>query len=74
VERRQAALRLVGLGWFVGLCIGLGVWGGRQLDGKFGTGPLLVIAGLILGVIVAFYGVYRMILPNINKKQTGGGK
>jgi len=67
-------LRLVGLGWFVGLCIGLGVWGGRQLDLKFGTGPLLVIIGLLTGIFVAFYGVYRMILPNIVKKQDKGGK
>ncbi len=74
MERRQAALRLIGLGWFVGLSISVGVWGGRQLDGKLGTGPLLVIVGLIAGVVVAFYGVYRMILPNIVKKQTKGGK
>ena len=67
--RWRAALRLVGVGWYVGLCIFLGVWGGLWLDGKFNTSPILVIVGLILGVVVAFYGVYRMILPNINRKQ-----
>jgi ATP synthase protein I len=66
-------LRLVGLGWFVGLSIGLGIWGGRQLDGNLGTSPLLVIVGLVAGVVIAFYGVYRMIVPNI-KRQAGRGK
>jgi len=63
---------LVGVGWYVGGCIVLGVLGGLWLDNKFNTEPILVIAGLILGVIIAFYGVYRMILPNISKKQNKG--
>lgn len=71
MERWQAALRFIGVGWFVGTCIVLGVWGGVWLDGRLGTKPVLAIVGLIVGVIVAFYGVYRMILPAINKKQKG---
>ena len=70
--RWQVALRLVGVGWYVGLCIILGVVGGLWLDDRFNTGPILVIVGLVLGVAIAFYGVYRMILPNINKKQNKG--
>lgn len=62
-------MRLVGVGWYVGICIVLGVLGGLWLDNKFNTRPILVIVGLILGVVTAFYGVYRMVLPNINKKQ-----
>ena len=69
MRRWEAAFRLVGLGWYVGVCIVLGVVGGLWLDGKFNTTPILVIVGLILGVVIAFYGVYRMILPNINRKQ-----
>ena len=61
------------MGWFIGICIILGVVGGLWIDNKFNTSPVLVIVGLILGVIIAFYGVYRMILPNINKRQNGGG-
>lgn len=68
----MAALRLVGVGWYIGVCIVLGVAGGRWLDNKFNTKPILVIVGLILGVVIAFYGVYRMILLNINKKQNKG--
>ena len=60
------------MGWYIGGCIVLGVVGGLWLDSKFNTEPILVIVGLILGVIVAFYGVYRMILPNISKKRNKG--
>ncbi len=60
------------MGWYIGVCIVLGVVGGLWLDNKFNTQPILVIVGLILGVIVAFYGVYRMVLPNISKKQNKG--
>jgi F0F1-type ATP synthase assembly protein I len=73
MSRWVAAARLLGVGWFIGICIILGVVGGLWLDNKFITSPVLVIVGLILGVIIAFYGVYRMILPNINKRQNGGG-
>ena len=60
------------MGWYIGVCIVLGVIAGLWLDNKFNTKPWLVIVGLILGVFLAFYGVYRMILPNINKKQNKG--
>ncbi len=72
MSRWEAALRLIGVGWYVGGCIILGVVAGRWLDNKLNTKPLLVIVGLIIGVVVAFYGVYRMILPNIPKKQNKG--
>ena len=68
----EVALRLVGMGWYVGICIFLGVWGGLKLDEKLHTSPVLVIVGLVLGIIVAFYGVYKMILPNIKQKRNGG--
>ncbi|MFH1382261.1 MAG: AtpZ/AtpI family protein [Chloroflexota bacterium] len=58
------------MGWYVGFCIVLGVIGGLWLDGKLHTSPVFLITGLILGIVIAFYGVYRMILPNINKKNS----
>ncbi len=69
MRRWQAALRLIGVGWYVATSILLGVLGGLWLDNKFNTKPLFVIAGLILGVIVAGYGVYQMFLPLIRNKQ-----
>jgi F0F1-type ATP synthase assembly protein I len=67
--RWEAALRFIGVGWFIGLSILLGVWGGLWLDEKFGTAPIMVIVGLILGLVVAFYGVYRMLLPLMRNKR-----
>jgi F0F1-type ATP synthase assembly protein I len=74
MRRWGAALRFIGVGWFIGISIVGGVLGGLWLDGKFGTSPILVIAGLILGLVVAFYGFYRMLLPligNKNDKENG---
>jgi len=69
MSRWAAALRFIGVGWFIGISILLGVLAGLWLDSKFGTKPLFVIVGLILGLIVAFYGVYQMLLPLIRNKQ-----
>ena len=69
--RWQAALRLIGVGWFIGISILLGVLAGSWLDSKFGT-KYLVIVGLVLGVVVAGYGVYRMLLPLLGNKHDGG--
>ena len=66
--RWQAALRLIGVGWFIGISILLGVLGGFWLDSKYGTKPLWVIVGLVLGIVVAVYGVYQMLLPLIKNK------
>lgn len=57
------------MGWYIGSCIVLGVVGGLWLDNRFDTKPILAIVGLVLGIIVAFYGVYRMLLPLIRNKQ-----
>jgi len=69
MSRWVVAMRLVGVGWFVGISILLGVLGGLWLDNKFGIKPVFVIVGLILGLIVAGYGVYQMLLPLIRNKQ-----
>jgi F0F1-type ATP synthase assembly protein I len=64
-----AALRLVGVGFFIGGSIVLGVFAGLWLDSKLNTSPILVIVGLVLGIVIAFYGVYQMLLPLISNKQ-----
>lgn len=67
--RWRAALRLVGVGWYIGLCVFLGVWGGLWLDKLLNTKPFFVIVGLVIGLALAVYGVYRMLLPIINNHQ-----
>jgi len=69
MSRWVAALRLIGVGFFIGGCIVLGVLAGLWLDSRLNTSPILVIVGLILGIAVAFYGVYRMLLPFIGNKR-----
>jgi F0F1-type ATP synthase assembly protein I len=56
---------LIGVGWYVAISIILGAAVGLWLDKKFGTTPFLAIAGIILGSFLAFYGVYRMLLPGL---------
>jgi F0F1-type ATP synthase assembly protein I len=69
MRRWMLALRLVGVGFYIAGSILLGVMAGLWLDSKWGTSPALVLAGLILGIVFAFYGVYRMLLPLIGPKQ-----
>jgi len=69
MSRWGAALRLTGVGFFIGSSILLGVFGGLWLDKELNTGPILVIVGLLLGIVIAIYGVYRMLLPLIGNKQ-----
>lgn len=67
--RWLAALRLMGMGFFVGGSILLGVLAGLWLDNKLNSAPIWVIVGLFLGLVIAFYGVYRMLLPFMDNKQ-----
>lgn len=65
MSRWATIFRLMGVGWYIGICIVLGTLGGLWLDRKFGTSPILVIAGLVLGTIVAGFGTYRMIKSGV---------
>jgi hypothetical protein len=53
--------RVSGIGWFVGLSIALGTYGGHWLDKQFDTAPVLTITGLALGVLTAFVGMIRLL-------------
>ena len=56
------AAQFTGLGWYVGVAIVAPTLGGVWLDGKTGAAPLFVLLGLFLGLAVAFYGSYRMVI------------
>jgi len=68
MNRWVAALRLTGVGFFIGGAIVMGVFIGLWLDEWLGT-SLLWLVGLILGLVVAFYGVFSMLLPLLRDKQ-----
>ena len=74
MSRWVAALRLVGVGFFIGGSILLGTFAGLWLDSKLNTSPILVTVGLFLGLAVAFYGVYQMLLPLMGNKQNKGNR
>ena len=57
------ALRLTGLGWYIAFCVVAGIVLGIVLDRLTGLSPLFAIIGVILGSALAFWGVYKMILP-----------
>ncbi len=69
MRRWVAAMRLVGVGFFIVGSILLGVIAGRWLDTRLNSEPTWMIVGLILGLVIAFYGVYRMLLPFLGNKQ-----
>ena len=69
MPRWVAALRLVGVGFVIGGSILLGVFAGLWLDTRLNSEPTWMIVGLLLGLVIAFYGVYRMLLPFMSNKQ-----
>ncbi len=68
------AVRLTGLGWYVALCIVFGVVGGLALDELVGTKPLFMLLGILLGSVVAFWGLYKMVQPLLNAAASQGKK
>ncbi len=69
-------LRLMGLGWYVAACIILGVLGGLGLDNLVGTIPLFTLLGTVLGTVLAFWGLYKMVQPALygGKGRNGADK
>ena len=57
------AWRLLGIGWYVPLCLVAGAFIGYKLDERFHTSPWLAFVGVTLGLFVAFLGIYVMVRP-----------
>jgi hypothetical protein len=64
------ALQLVGVGWYVAICIVGGLFGGLWLDRQLDVLPVFTLIGIILGTVMAFYGMYKMLLPLLNNDQS----
>lgn len=64
------ALRLAGLGWYVALCIVFGIAGGLWMDSKIDSSPIFMLSGTILGVVIAFFGMYKMVGPLLEIAKT----
>ena len=63
----MTALRLVGIGWYIASCVVIGIGGGIWLDNRLNTLPLFALLGILFGTILAFYGIYKMVGPLMNR-------
>jgi len=74
MNRKWAALlRFVGVGWYIGICILLGTLGGRWIGQKLESELFFTVLGVIVGVLIAALGVYRMLSPIMENKGDKGG-
>jgi F0F1-type ATP synthase assembly protein I/(2Fe-2S) ferredoxin len=67
IPQWQEAMNLLGMGWFLIVCImgGLGI--GFWLDNIWNTRPLFLLIGLALGMAASILGVYRTVSAIIKK-------
>lgn len=65
MSRWALAMRLTGVGFFIGVCVAGGAFLGWWLGGE---NYLFMIAGLLIGLVVAIYGVYQMLRPLMNNR------
>ena len=72
MNRWVSALRLTGVGFYIGGCIAGGVYLGVWLDDKYQLSPLFILIGLGLGLFLAFYGTYRMLLSAVGRGNDEG--
>jgi F0F1-type ATP synthase assembly protein I len=69
MDKWVPALRLTGIGFYIAICIVGGTLLGWWLGDKQ---PIFMIIGLVAGLILAVYGVYRMIRSVINEQNKKG--
>jgi len=69
-KRLTSAMSLMGIGWYVVVCIVGGIGGGVLLDGWLDTKPLLTLVGLFLGLAIAAYGGYQALMRVIGTTPT----
>jgi len=49
------------LGMEIAAAVTLGFFGGRMLDGRFGTEPWLMIAGILIGMAAGILGIINTV-------------
>jgi hypothetical protein len=74
MQQLPPSARLIGIGFYIALCIVLGTLGGRELDKALDTGKVFTLLGLSLGLVSALYGGVRQlmeVLDAINRRRGG---
>lgn len=57
---KMRSLRASAIGLQFGVSIAIGALGGNWLDNRFGTGPWLLLLGVIFGAAAGFRDLYRI--------------
>lgn len=73
LTRVLPALRLLGIGWYVAFCIVGGVVGGLLLDSWLDTGKVFTMLGLFAGLLIAFWGAYKLLMQVISNQNQDDG-
>jgi F0F1-type ATP synthase assembly protein I len=61
--RQADVLRLTIFGWYFATTLVGGLVGGIALDRWLDSEPWFLIGGLVLGPLVGFYGMFKMLMP-----------
>ena len=69
----RTILWMVGVGWYVAVAISGGVIGGLWLDGRLSSSPLFTLLGLGLGIAVALFGMFRVLMTSMSSDTNGAG-
>lgn len=72
LSRTPRALGLLGIGWYFAVCIVGGVVGGLLVDGWLDTKPVFTLMGLFLGLALAFWGGYKLLMQVIAVRGSEG--
>ena len=68
-QKLALVLRLLGIGWYVAICIGGGATGGLLLDRRLDANPLFTLVGIFLGIGIAVIGMYRMLMAVLRTRE-----
>ncbi|QGG47100.1 AtpZ/AtpI family protein [Heliorestis convoluta] len=64
-HRPRQVLKAIGIGSSIGVelavAVYLGFAAGRYGDSRLGTDPWLMLIGVLLGIVIGFFGVYYLI-------------
>lgn len=66
-KRLRSPTRVLAVGSELGIATLIGLFGGSWLDGRLGTGPWLMILGLVLGGIAGIRSLMRLAPKPQNK-------
>ncbi|UCH86658.1 MAG: AtpZ/AtpI family protein [Dehalococcoidia bacterium] len=71
--RLPPVVRLLGIGWYFAFCIIVGIVGGVLLDRQVEKDHIFTFVGLFLGLILAFFGGYIMLLEELGLRRPRQG-